>query len=487
MAVTLLDDYLALKEMDAHARGRQFEIFVRQLLQGEGVEVMPDVGTARPRQTDLFASLGSDHYLIEAKWRKRTADVGDIDSILSRLHRTEPAVAGLFISVSGFTGPAIAAVEEKRARPVILIVGDELENCLRDDASLWDLVKEKRHHLRLQGRMPFPLVEGGRPSVDVTEDRSETGLLSGPVKLVGLDGLEMSTMRFSGQFGRFVFTENLKDVDWVPTGGFGVRLDLTLDVSEESAVDKVFRALTKVGWASASGRWSIQQANDVWHGYGSGGFLDALADWAGRYEDVQTIHHTEEATYFDAIDGGLFTLAIDISSTAPRVVWHCDLSLQLEGVPLDTSAIQRFCSLTGAESVAGFRSMNGPAVKQVFLRKEPKAHNLVPQAFLVETDRSGEDWATGVWLRNPYLGADLPRMVLDEGSYDEPFALREAGLLMCTLRPGHPIQDAQDYYSLRGLRWTWTSDALLVEVVAEWDYRKVIANRSRKDQTGGGD
>ena len=37
-----------------------------------------DPATARPRQTDLVASLGHDTYLVETKWESSPAEIGDV-------------------------------------------------------------------------------------------------------------------------------------------------------------------------------------------------------------------------------------------------------------------------------------------------------------------------------------------------------------------------------------------------------------------------
>lgn len=78
----------------AAQRGRELESFVAKLFRELHFRVKPNAGAARPRQTDVLVSRGTDTYLIECKWRSSKADIDDIDSLRSRLQRTDPAVVG---------------------------------------------------------------------------------------------------------------------------------------------------------------------------------------------------------------------------------------------------------------------------------------------------------------------------------------------------------------------------------------------------------
>jgi hypothetical protein len=52
----------------------------------------------------VLASKAGEVYLVECKWRSDKANVDDIDSLRSRLRRTNGGVVGILVSFNGFSG-----------------------------------------------------------------------------------------------------------------------------------------------------------------------------------------------------------------------------------------------------------------------------------------------------------------------------------------------------------------------------------------------
>lgn len=84
------------------------------LFRRDHFSVRHNAGTARPRQTDVFASRTTETYLVECKWQTDKADIEDLDSLRARLRRTDRSVVGLLVSMSGFTGTRVQDVGERR-------------------------------------------------------------------------------------------------------------------------------------------------------------------------------------------------------------------------------------------------------------------------------------------------------------------------------------------------------------------------------------
>lgn len=82
-------------------RGVEFEHLLADVFRQAHFQVVRNAGAAKPRQTDLVATYGPDHYLIEAKWEQHPADVSHIDGVRSRLGRTAGTVIGVIIAVGG--------------------------------------------------------------------------------------------------------------------------------------------------------------------------------------------------------------------------------------------------------------------------------------------------------------------------------------------------------------------------------------------------
>src|SRR6266513_1469781 len=93
----LVEEFESMKVANnPHRRGQDLQTLVARLFQAAHFKVVPNSGVARPRQTDLLATPGSDAYLIETKWTKAVVDINAVDSLLSRLKSTPSFVVGLF-------------------------------------------------------------------------------------------------------------------------------------------------------------------------------------------------------------------------------------------------------------------------------------------------------------------------------------------------------------------------------------------------------
>lgn len=173
----------ALKEESAspHGRGRDFEKIVAEIFDRAGFDVVIDPGAARPRQTDVYASRGSDAYLIETKWQSSPAGSPDVDEMRSRLERQPSGVEGVLVTMAGITEEGLREIEERRARPILLIDGGEIESVLGGSTDLRQLLRAKHTQLAVHG-----LATGSppRPFVASRRDQSE------PLLIVGADGAQ---------------------------------------------------------------------------------------------------------------------------------------------------------------------------------------------------------------------------------------------------------------------------------------------------------
>ena len=121
---SLHDEYFDLAAItNGRARGIEFEAFAGRTFSAAGFRVVRDPATSRPRQTDLLVTDGGDSYLVETKWTRKRADIGDVDELFTRLDETPDAVVGVFVSVSGFSRRAQERVSARRTRPMLLIDG----------------------------------------------------------------------------------------------------------------------------------------------------------------------------------------------------------------------------------------------------------------------------------------------------------------------------------------------------------------------------
>lgn len=471
------DKLAALRQIgDSNKRGRAFEDFVAEQLRRAHYQVHIDPDAAQPRQTDLVAVRENENYLIEAKALKRKATVGDVDALQSRLKRVDSAMIGVLVSLGGFSAEAIKEVVASRARPVLLLSGDEIEQSSWDP-DIGSLLQRKLEVLRTQGQV---LLDSQTLPVGRRRSRptSETPLEEGRAAFLLAEGGRSNTVTCEGDFGQFVFVERLEDIDWVPASGVGVTLDMPLALAEMPRLKRVLTELGNVGWASSSGRWSIHQAETNWHGSGARDFVEELENWKARYTSAGRIHHTEEACFYDRCDGGFFTLTLDVSAGSERRIWHADLSFQLVGAPLDPTPFRRLQTVFETSAPLYFRPRNRESVATEFFPRELPDLECLGWVTYPDPIRDGadEEWASGVIVRNPF------KRKRGSGRHGVPewwpAVLDDTDTLICALRDHHPVTEPPAGYVFQRIESAKTSDAYVVCLVADWNERR----RARRDR-----
>lgn len=447
---------------DDSKRGLEFETFIGSLFKHEHFQVTHNAGTAAPRQVDLLATRGADTFLVETKWWKnKKAGIDAVDSLIARVESTAANVIGVLVSHSGFTTPAVERVMAKAQRPILLVNGDEVERLARGEG-ITRLLERKKSALTSHRAVVF---------TDAPPKRSRGGrrgsLPRAHENFVFVDTDARSQWLASGgDFGRFVFARDLPDIDWVPGGGAGVSLDLAPSVADEGELLALLHRLNDMGWITPDASWSIQQSTANWHGMGAPAFVEALPEWPKRYEGRE-VHGTEEFCYFDVCGAGFYTLTGSIAAYKPRWVRGCRLSFQLPGVPLDVGPYRELFTTFELQEPAFYRPRNEPSVAIRHLSRESAV--LTPIAYVVEEECRGdtkddpEQWATGIVVHNPIRGMSA------EPDGWLPAVAVESEYLVCDLRSWHPLSRPKSAYRVWLSEAAWTSDALVLRVLADWD------------------
>jgi hypothetical protein len=345
------------------------------------------------------------------------------------------------------------------------MTGGELTSSLEQPAGLASLLRDKHEELLIHGQVLLDS-RPRRLSMAGAERDSDGMPLAAASFLIA--GERRPLLACGGGFGQFVFVQEVPDIDWVPGGGAGVSVDLSCQAESQDALLACLGRLGESGWLSSQGRWNIQQASRNWHGIGPTSLADAIAGWADRYQNLEQIHHTEQLCYQDTCEGGFFTLTVDIAASEPRRVWHCDLSLQLCGVPLNPTPLRQLAAMLQVGQPLYFRPRNDRAVTRHGLYGEDITVNPVGLvAFDDGTDPRTQEWVCGIIVANPFaLSQYSSRTKLPEWL---PGHVDGSELLTCALRHWHPLNYAVASYQLTSCEWTWTSDALAFRATADWD------------------
>jgi hypothetical protein len=445
-------------------RGRALEPLVAELFERAGYKVKLDPRSAEPRQTDLVAVKGRDLYLVEVKWTSDPVDVDVIDALWARLDRTDSAARGVLVTVGGVTSGAVDLIERERDRPILVIAGEELGEFMYAPGRLPHSLRRKHRELFFNATVLL-----GEQALAWPEP-SPGELEPSKLTFVKADGSRSSMIECRGGFGSCLFATTLADVDWVPTGGAAVAADVTLPLHSSGRIADLLKGFGALGWTSSSPHWVIQQADNCWFGFGAHEFVEAIDAYTDRYDGLERIHHTEQALYYDTFDGGLYTVAFDISVEESRRIDYCNLSLQMEGMPFDSEPLNQLLEFCEVERPVYGRSMTTAAVESVFIPRADQV-DVTPLAFVVKPDRTFSDSerpenpvVCGVVVENPFWRGSSS----DEKPEWWPDSADEPRYLVCSLRHHHPLSTPKHPYRLTRCQSTRTADICIVRPIVDW-------------------
>ncbi|WP_421611988.1 restriction endonuclease [Agrobacterium tumefaciens] len=133
-------DLLQVTSLAPHARGYAFEGFLKDLFNAFGLAAQEPF-RLRGEQIDGSFLLGSDTYLLEAKWHGQPIGVAELHTFHGKIEQKAAWTRGLFVSNSGFTDDGLVAFG--RGKRVICIDGLDLYEMLEREISLTHVLERK--------------------------------------------------------------------------------------------------------------------------------------------------------------------------------------------------------------------------------------------------------------------------------------------------------------------------------------------------------
>lgn len=135
--------------MTPQARGYLFETFLKQLFDGHGV-VMGEAFNLTGEQIDGTFKFEGENYVVEAKWLDAAASTGDLYKFA---HKVDGKMygRGLFVSVNGFSDPALEAIIHGKHIKTILVDGEDLSAILEDRLTLLEMLDYKVRAAQTRG------------------------------------------------------------------------------------------------------------------------------------------------------------------------------------------------------------------------------------------------------------------------------------------------------------------------------------------------
>jgi len=150
----MMFDELATSE-DPHRRGYLLqELLDRLFLLCEIPVVRSFTRNEGAEQIDGAFRLEGWHYLVECRWRKKLADIRELDGVKGQVDRSGKQTIGFYLSINGWTENVPSLLKQNPDKSIVLMDGYDLRCVLSGYVNLPDLILAKVTKLNLEGE-PF--------------------------------------------------------------------------------------------------------------------------------------------------------------------------------------------------------------------------------------------------------------------------------------------------------------------------------------------
>jgi len=94
------------------------------------------------------------YYIVECRWRKKLADGREVDGLSGQVSRSGKQTMGLFLSIKGWSKKVPEMLQQNPDKSVFLMKGDELEEILKGQIDLREVLKRKLEAFNIEVK-PF--------------------------------------------------------------------------------------------------------------------------------------------------------------------------------------------------------------------------------------------------------------------------------------------------------------------------------------------
>ncbi|MCC6176204.1 MAG: restriction endonuclease [Chloroflexi bacterium] len=101
-------------------------------------------------QIDGAFRLDGWYYLVECRWRKKAADIRDLDGLRGQVDRSGKQTMGLFLSIEGWSDHVPQLLKQNSDKSILLMDGYDLRSVLAGQADLHDFLVGKLSELNVR-------------------------------------------------------------------------------------------------------------------------------------------------------------------------------------------------------------------------------------------------------------------------------------------------------------------------------------------------
>lgn len=148
------DRLLAIRDMQPHERGYEFERFLRDAFDAFRLKAREPFRITGEQIDGSFELLG-ETYLVEAKWLNRKIGQAELHTFHGKLEQKAHWTRGVFVSFGGFTDEGLAAFG--RGKRVVGVEGRDLYEALTRCIGIDELIARKVRRAAETGEMFVPI------------------------------------------------------------------------------------------------------------------------------------------------------------------------------------------------------------------------------------------------------------------------------------------------------------------------------------------
>jgi len=152
----LKNDLIALLPLKPQERGFAFEKFLNALFAAYDLDPRSSFRMTG-EQIDGSFQIGTDIYLVEAKWHDKQIDQGGLLIFHGKVEGKSKWSRGLFVSYSGFTSDGLLAFSKGRPTNIIGMDSQDLFHILNGEMSLVEAINRKARRAAETGEFFVPV------------------------------------------------------------------------------------------------------------------------------------------------------------------------------------------------------------------------------------------------------------------------------------------------------------------------------------------
>jgi hypothetical protein len=150
-------EYLEVMAQPAQRRGFSLETLLQRVFDAFDLDPHRSF-RVEGEQIDGGFALGSEQFLLEAKWQQAPVARADLDVFRAKIERRSENTLGLLVSINGFE-PTAVSLHTGNHSPMILMDGGDLYAVLDGRIDLHELLSRKRRESSLTGRILITAAE----------------------------------------------------------------------------------------------------------------------------------------------------------------------------------------------------------------------------------------------------------------------------------------------------------------------------------------